>query len=259
MYLRFRLAALIVLGLSFASLSVAAEPLTTESILDGWERASHETKVIDARFTRLAIDQDFSTQETESGRFYYESADQWSYQVSNRCQFVRAADLLIVDRCSRTYRHVSHAEHAAASRFVREYPSLPACQKLWNFGNLLLWAPASENLDSLLPLSTAITAEDVARRYEITWSEADGRITLAAVPRPAAGGEIKEIGVILDRRSFAVLAHRVIYDSRQEVVHIFDSPVLNVTAADRDKLFVPDLSGLVDISLKEQPVGGAEK
>ncbi len=231
-----------------ATLRGAEPAYTTKSLLASWQRASRQVQIIDSKFVRFTNDWTSHTEERESGRFYCELPDRRCYQLDEKCQFIWNGEVTFVEPDVKSYRKWSVAEVAQARIRLRQLDALTGFQRLWNCGEAIEASLATCEVEDVLPLVTTIDADAVQKRYDLTWKEEEGKITLTAVPKEAHESKrIREIAVILDRGTFAVLAHRVIDRHGREVVHVFENTTFNVPATDRARLLAPDLNGFRNI------------
>ena len=231
--------------------SNGAEPqLAADAILREWGHASNARKFVNATFTRFTYDRIFGTEEHHQGRFYWEQPGRACYLVKNDMSFVWSDGLLIIDPVAKTYWKYTIEEVRGAQGRRQEFKNLSFWKKLGHFGDLAMFFFEPE---IILPFCTTLPTDDLQTRFDFTVTPEKDKIIVTATPKATGFVDVARCAVILDRGSFAVLAHQRISHSRQEVVHVFepsDSPEYPI---DREKLLTPDLSAFRELSFEVEP------
>jgi hypothetical protein len=245
-----------ILIVSFGAVCCFAEEpeLSLDSILEKWEKASHECKILDAKVKTWCYDS-FSSQPTiEYGRLYYEAENiaridtgRKPFSTTNDWSVIEWSflwngnDLLSIDSEKKSYYRVPIAK-------VLEAWNRPHKGIAGFFEKLLLVAfPARPQV--LYPLLIDFRVEEVRKQFDLSFERYGDDILITAVPKvftPSVTIYTK-VRVFLDSKSFRAKAAQYVAASRDyRSIELYDQKI-NEKPSDREQLIEPDLSGFGEI------------
>ena len=237
------------------SLCCAENPeITLDSVLEKWETASQECKILDTKLVFFRYDRVFSATkpEMEYGRIYYESptickiesgkkpivaASEWS---ADECTIIwNGAEAIRIDLKERTYVR-------APTKKIREFWDQPHegffAKIGLGFALAMLPPPRPQ---TLLPLLVDVRAEEIRKEFDVSFERQGDDILITALPKTDSLQKIfhAKIRVLLDSKTFRTKAVQYINDSRNYSSVVLYEQKYNEEPSDRDPLAVPDLSG----------------
>jgi hypothetical protein len=237
------------------SLCRAEEPvLTLDSVLEKWETASQECKILDAKLEFFRYDRVFSAEkpEMEYGRIYYESPTVSKIEIGKKP--IDAAKDWSADEGTIIW---NGAEGLRIDPKERTYVKMPLknIQDAWDqpldgfFAKMahafILAALPPPRPQTLWPLMVDVRAEEIKKDFEVSFERSGDDVLIAAVPKKDTQPRIfhAKIRVLLDSKTFRTKAVQYINDSWNYSSVVLYEQKYNEKPSDRDPLAVPDLSG----------------
>jgi hypothetical protein len=242
------------LGIVLASLAVIscrgeAPKLTLDTVLEKWEKASQECKILDAKLKLWHYDLARQSDKPiiQYGRFYRESSNIARIDVGDKPiiktnEWQTIADSLIWDG----------TESLKIDPKNRSYAKLPIekCQELWElphegfFGMLAFLATPPPRLQSIFPLLADNRAKEIRGQYDVSSEPYNDDIMLTAIPRKAVQSPYycSRIRILIDAENFRTKGIQYVRSDNATSLVLYDQKY-NEKPNDRDQLIEPDLSG----------------
>lgn len=241
--------------------------LTLDSVLEKWEKASQECKILDMKLALFQYDSTFPTAKPDRmyGRFYYEDPNTARLDFSKKSNF-KTNEWSAIEDCiiwkgteAQRISTKSHAYFQMPIDKIQEAQEQPI-QGFWGF-YAKLWTAMlpPPRPQSQFPFLVDVRTEDIRKQYDISFERNDnvigGDILLTAIPKKSARSPFSDskIRVIFDSWSYRIKGIQYISSHGTLSVVPYDQK-FNEKPGDRDQLIEPDLSGFHQIG-KENFVG----
>lgn len=233
------------------SICLGGDPLPSiESVLAKWEEASQKCRILDAKLAVFRYDVfNGESPKISQGRFYYEAPNIARYEIrdggnGNVNDWSALAEVLIwngketlwIDGSTRKCLRISSAEFET----LRDNSEDSLMASIFAALFLRLRSPKE-----FLPLVIDIRAGDVRERFDVTVERADEEILLKATPKRRADKRLyREIGIVLNAKTFLTSAIQVVGQDKARTVFQLMEQKVNQHPSERDQLIAPDLSAL---------------
>jgi hypothetical protein len=229
--------------------------LTLDSVLEKWEKASQECKILDTKLTMFRYDRFVSVvkPKIEYGRFYYE------YPTVGRIDIGKTPVTEANNWPALQYSYLWNGKESlridpkkcvcekVPIEKIQEYLENPPQGFLARMGydiGLALSPPLRPQM--LWPLMIDVRAEDIRKDFDVSFSRQNNELLITAIPKKNTPVQksYSRIRVLLDSTTFRTIGVQYVYLGDKEVnsVALYEQKI-NEQPSDRDQLIEPDLSG----------------